>query len=362
MQNTRPLVSVVIPTCNRPALTRRCLDALAVQTYAPFEIIVIDDGSDDETPASIQAFAEANPDLEFRPHRHETNQGANRARERGILDARGEIVAFLDSDCIADADWLEHLIAAFESDDIVAVTGLIRDPEPTNIYELTFKGTHRMGRAGPARRLVAGNMAVRRDVLLRFRLDHDRAETARLADGRVDTAVSGRGDEEGLSLKLRAAGLTMRTAPKAGVFHEHDYDRRAFFRQAYRGGTSAARLVYKYHLSHRIDMVPFIMTYLVLVPAVIGAIIWTPMMLIVPGLTFASALAAMTYNDLVRKGKTPGETLRSFPILLVYYHVRLAGYVRETLALRFGRRSVARESLRVSPAESPRRADDRDPT
>ncbi|MCA9296173.1 MAG: glycosyltransferase [Phycisphaerales bacterium] len=352
MTDERPLVSIVIPTCNRPDLTRRCLAALAVQTYAPYELIVVDDGSDDDTPDVIAAFGADNPAVTFRHHRHDTNLGANRSRERGILDARGSIVAFLDSDCIAEPDWLERLMAGFDSEDVAAVTGLIRDPEPTNIYELTFKGTHRMGRPGNAHRLVAGNMAVRRDVLMTHRFDHDRAETARTKDGRIDTTVSGRGDEEGLSLKINAAGLRMRTVPDAAVFHEHYYTRRSFYRQAVRGGRSAARLVYKYHLAHRIDMLPFIATYLTVIPAVIIGLIWTWWAMLVPAFFLAMSLAAITYNDVARKGKTIGEVVRSFPTLLAYYHVRLWGYCTETVALWMGRRSITRERLPSATAES----------
>jgi glycosyltransferase involved in cell wall biosynthesis len=352
MTDERPLVSIVIPTCNRPDLTRRCLAALAVQTYSPCEIIVVDDGSDDHTPAVLEAFGTEHPSLNFRHHRHDTNLGANRSRERGILDARGSIIAFLDSDCIAEPDWLERLIAGFDSPDVVAVTGLIRDPEPTNIYELTFKGTHRMGRPGNTHRLVAGNMAVRRDVLLKFGFDHDRAETAQTADGRIDTTVSGRGDEESLSLKINAAGLLMRTAPDAAVFHEHHYSRRSFYRQAVRGGRSAARLVYKYHLSHRIDMLPFIATYFTLTPALIVGAVWSWWAMLVPAFFLALSIAAIIYNDLARKGKTAGEVVRSFPTLLAYYHVRLWGYTTETAALWMGRRSIERERLHPPTAET----------
>ncbi|MEM7228766.1 MAG: glycosyltransferase [Planctomycetota bacterium] len=342
MTDSSPLVTVVVPTCNRPDLIRRCLDALAVQTYSAMEVIVVDDGSDDDTPDVLQAFGEAHPDLNYRWLRNETNLGANPSRNRGIDDANGSFIAFLDSDCIAEPDWLERLMAAFTSEDIAAVTGLVRDPEPTNIYELTFKGTHRMGSAGEAHRLVAGNMAIRRDLLMKYRLDHDRAETAKLKDGRVDTAVSGRGDEEGLSIMLRRDGHRMRTAPDAAVFHEHYYTRRSFFRQAVRGGRSAARLVYKYRLPPRLDMLPFIVTYIALLIALPLAFAIGWWLMIVPAAWALLALAAITYNDIARKGKTVLETAKSFPVLLAYYHVRLWGYVTEAIALRLGMRDVTR--------------------
>ena len=341
--NDAPPVSVVIPTCNRRAILQRCLEALAAQTYENYEIIVVDDCSTDDTPEFLARFAEQHPDLNLRCLRNENHAGANPSRNRGIEIATGDLVAFLDSDCIADPDWIANLVAGFQTDRVAAVTGLVRDAPPTNIFELTFKGTHRLAKAGPANRLVAGNMCIRQDILRQHVLDVDRASQPVGADGRPDVSVSGRGDEEGLYLYLKASGFEIIAAPNAVVLHEHHYTGRTLFRQAFRGGQSAARLVYKYHLPPRIDMIPFVLTYttlpLMLVRIWLGAI---------PAFFFSGAIAAITYNDLFRKGKTVVETAITFPILLLYYHFRLVGYVSETLALRLGFRSIKRKRLHPS--------------
>jgi glycosyltransferase involved in cell wall biosynthesis len=334
-----PLVSVVVPTCNRRAVLQRCVEALVRQTHPRYEIIIVDDGSTDDTPRFMEQFIADHPDKTIRYLRNETNLGANPSRNRGIREATGAFVAFEDSDCVAEPDWLKRLTAPFENDRVASVVGLVKDPAPTNIFELSFKGTHRV--VGPkANRLVGCNMCVRRDRLLECMLDEDRATQARHADGTIDVTVSGRGDEEGLYLMLRAAGYEQVTAPDAVVLHEHYYTARSFFKQAFRGGRSAARLVYKFHLPTRLDMLPFILTYVTLPLVLIRG--W---LVVVPAFFFAGALAAITYNDLVRKGKTVWETLVSFPVLLAYYHVRLAGYVIEALRLRFGKHDVTRRRL-----------------
>ena len=343
-----PLVSIVIPTCNRRDVLARCLDALAAQSYAGFEIVVVDDYSSDDTPEFLRAFAEAHPQLALQTLRNEAHAGANPSRNRGIRASRGEFVAFLDSDCIAEPDWLTALMCGFTSNRVAAVTGRVIDPPPENIYELTFKGTHRLHRAGPAHRLVLGNMCIRRPALMKYRLDEDRAAPAVGRDGQPDVAVSGRGDEEGLFLLMSAAGCEMRVVPDAVVLHEHRLGRRSFFRQALRGGRSAARLVYKYHLPHRIDMLPFMLGYLTL-----PLILIDDWMAAVSLLFFAAALAAITYNDLFRKGKSLAETICSFPMLLIYYHVRLAGYVWETLLLRLGKQDIKRVRLNSIPPDVP---------
>ena len=334
---TTPAVSVVVPSCNRCDMLRRCLDALAVQTHRAYEVVVIDDGSSDGTGAMVAGVASAHPQMQLVYLRNDRNLGANPSRNRGIAAARGEFVAFLDSDCIAEPEWLEKLMAGFSDEQVAAVTGLVNDKPPRNIYELAFKGSHRLHRRGPAHRLVAGNMCVRRSILSSAALDEDRA---RHEPGVPDLQVSGRGDEEGLFLMINAAGLTMMAVPDAVVLHDHDYTQRSFFKQALRGGGAAARLVYKYHLPPRLDLLPLILAYLTL-----PLIIWSPWMALAPLAFLGAACAAIAGNELLRKGKSVAETLRIFPVQLAYYHVRLFGYLRETLRLSLTRNEIVRVRL-----------------
>lgn len=100
-QGCAPVVSVIIPTYNRKAYLGQALDSLAAQTYRDFEIIVVDDGSTDDTaeflrvrPESIRYF-------------WQENAGPAAARNRGLKEARGQFVAFLDSDDLWQPSFLE---------------------------------------------------------------------------------------------------------------------------------------------------------------------------------------------------------------------------------------------------------------
>ena len=147
-----PLFSVVVPTLNRPKRIEACLRSLALQTHSSYEIIVIDDGSTDSTPERISAVASEFLEVTIVSLRNAHQSGANHSRNRGIAAARGEYVAFLDDDCVADPDWLRHLETAFTDASVAATSGLVEDQEPENIYELVFRGTHRLASPGPARR------------------------------------------------------------------------------------------------------------------------------------------------------------------------------------------------------------------
>jgi glycosyltransferase involved in cell wall biosynthesis len=89
------LVSTIIPVYNRPALLREAVASVLAQTYRPIEIIVVDDGSTDETGREMQALAEVHSEVRAI---HRQNGGPGAARETGRLAARGEFIQYLDSD------------------------------------------------------------------------------------------------------------------------------------------------------------------------------------------------------------------------------------------------------------------------
>jgi glycosyltransferase involved in cell wall biosynthesis len=93
-----PQVSVVVPAYNRVALLPRAIESVLHQTYQDFEIVVVDDGSTDGTARSLEGFR----DSRIRCVRLSRRGGAARARNVGIRTARGEWIAFLDS----DDEWL----------------------------------------------------------------------------------------------------------------------------------------------------------------------------------------------------------------------------------------------------------------
>ncbi|HEY6347378.1 MAG TPA: glycosyltransferase family 2 protein [Bryobacteraceae bacterium] len=98
-----PAVSVVVPLFNKERYIRRCLESVCRQTMPDFEVIVVDDGSSD----SSAEMAEGMADSRTRVVRQE-NRGGGGARNRGIREARGELIAFLD----ADDEWRPEFLEA----------------------------------------------------------------------------------------------------------------------------------------------------------------------------------------------------------------------------------------------------------
>src|SRR5262245_35235747 len=98
-----PKVSVIIPTHNRAHFLRGAIFSVLNQTFQDFEIIIVDDASNDTTSQVVGSF----DDKRLRYVRHETNKGGSAARNTGILASKSEYIAFLDD----DDEWLPEKLA-----------------------------------------------------------------------------------------------------------------------------------------------------------------------------------------------------------------------------------------------------------
>jgi glycosyltransferase involved in cell wall biosynthesis len=104
------MVSVIIRTFNRAHSISQAINSALRQTYTDFEILVVDDGSTDDTPQAVQSFA----DSRIRVLRHHTNLGVGAACNTGIRAANGEYIAWLDSDDLWCPEKLQRQVAFLE--------------------------------------------------------------------------------------------------------------------------------------------------------------------------------------------------------------------------------------------------------
>ena len=121
----KPRVSVVIPVRNRAPGLRQCLAALEGQSFprAEFEIIVVDNGSTDDLEGARRLFPAVRWLQEVAP-------GSYAARNGGLRQAAGEIIAFTDADCVPDAGWLREGVAALTDGSATVVGGEVPWIEP----------------------------------------------------------------------------------------------------------------------------------------------------------------------------------------------------------------------------------------
>jgi cellulose synthase/poly-beta-1,6-N-acetylglucosamine synthase-like glycosyltransferase len=158
-----PLVTVVIPVLDGEADLGRLLQALHVQAFprSHYEILVVDNGSTDR---SIEIARARGVSVLTEPHR-----SSYRARNRGIAQARGEIIAFTDVDCVPDSHWLQELVAPFGEPCVGGVAGTLLHPWGQTLAE-AYCAFHRTpnhcSRANHGRlaHAVTANVAYRRSV------------------------------------------------------------------------------------------------------------------------------------------------------------------------------------------------------
>jgi len=200
--NAVPFVSIVVPVRDGEKTIRDCVEALLSSEHPEQrrEIVVVDNGSKDRTAAIVRAM----------PVRyvHEARIGRSHARNRGVNESRGEIIAFTDADCIADPAWIPRLVEAFAPPEVSAVAGEI------------LAATPRTG----AQRFMAQHAPRWQSVVLR--LPEPFAITANVAFRRQVFGSVGLFDPEFVTAedvdfgwRFFAAGLNMVYAPGATVAH-----------------------------------------------------------------------------------------------------------------------------------------------
>jgi len=225
-----PKVSVVVASYNGGRTLSTCLDSLARLNYPDYEVILVDDGSTDDTPE----IASRHPDVRTL---RQDNLGLSAARNTGIQAARGEMVAFTDSDCRADEDWLHYLVGDFLRQEVAAVGGhnfLPPEDSPIAAVVMASPGgpAHVMLTDQEAEHIPGCNMAFAKSALEQI-------------DG-FDPVFRKAGDDVDVCWRLQEAGLRIGFSPSGFVWHYRRATVGAYLRQQRGYGEAEALLAQKH--------------------------------------------------------------------------------------------------------------------
>jgi cellulose synthase/poly-beta-1,6-N-acetylglucosamine synthase-like glycosyltransferase len=225
-----PRVSIIVCAYNAERTMEQCLASLAVLNYPDYEVIVVNDGSRDRTLAIAENHG-------FCRIISQPNRGLSAARNVGAEAATGEIVAYTDSDCVADPDWLNYLVAKMEASDLVACGGPNFPPPedalvPAVVAVAPGGPTHVLINDEIAEHIAGCNMAFRREVLLQL--------------GGFDPIYRAAGDDVDICWRFQDAGYVIGFSPAAVVWHFRRNTIAAYCNQQ-RGYGKAEALVYAKH-------------------------------------------------------------------------------------------------------------------
>jgi glycosyltransferase involved in cell wall biosynthesis len=225
-RDEQPLISVVVPTRDRPAALARCLGALSTQTVADaLEVIVVDDGS--RAAEEVSAVVA--------PHRRarliqRAGGGPAAARNAGAQQARGAVLCFTDDDCAPHREWAERLAQALDRGaDAAAGITLNGGGSLGEASEIVAHAPAAV-RAGDEGKLTfapSNNIACTRVVFESIQFD--------------ESYPSAAGEDREWCARLTAAGYVLRLEPDARVVHHQDLTLGGFLRQQFRYGQGAYR-------------------------------------------------------------------------------------------------------------------------
>ena len=224
-----PPVSVVVCSYNGGRTLDQCLTSLGELRYPDYEVVLVDDGSTDDT----REIAARHPSVRAV---HQENRGLSVARNVGAAAATGEIVAYTDSDCYADPDWLALLVAALRRSDAAAVGGPNLSPEDGRVPALVAASpgqpTHVLETDTIAEHVPGCNMA-----FYKWALDEV---------GGFNPVYRKAGDDVDVCWRIQQAGYWITFAPGAFVWHHRRQTPRAYLRQQAGYGEAEALLALQY--------------------------------------------------------------------------------------------------------------------
>ncbi|QQS44846.1 MAG: glycosyltransferase [Acidobacteriota bacterium] len=201
----QPRVSVVIPVYNGRETIGYAIECALRQSLPAFELIVVDDGSTDGTAEVVKGFGSR---IVYLP---KPNGGPASARNHGIRFAHGEYIAFTDSDCLPEGNWLYYLMREFVDPRVAGAGGIVRSIgyDWTSQYVDQIRLLDPMpDETGEIQYLITANACFRKDVLLRAGLFNERFRKPG-------------GEEAELGYRIKMLGYRFRATEKAIVLHHH---------------------------------------------------------------------------------------------------------------------------------------------
>ena len=245
-----PKVAVIVAAKNAERTIKKCVESLLALDYPNYEVIVVDDGSHDQTPHIVESYKDKIKIITL------SGVGPSSARNSAVNQAQAEYVAFTDSDCIVEAHWLKALIEGFEesSAHTAACGGIQKLPDDATDFEkkvyLFMKKTGFVTeymRTAQAKNIIdvehnpSCNVMYKKEILQR-------------EGGFLEGVWPGEDVE--LDYMLRKKGYRLLFSPQAIVYHYRPQKLSSFLTMMFRYGRVQGFLVRKYGIFRKMHFLP----------------------------------------------------------------------------------------------------------
>ena len=231
-----PMISVIVCAYNADSTMEGCLASFLDVAYPRFEVVIVDDGSTDQTGPISDKYVALRPDI-FKVI-HQPNRGLSAARNAGLYASEGDIIAYTDSDCYVDPHWLHYMAWAFEDGRFTGVGGPnLPPPEDNRIAACVAVSpgapTHVLITDEIAEHIPGCNMAFKKDALL--------------AIAGFDATYRAAGDDVDLCWRLQNLGYEIGFSAAMMVWHHRRNTIKAYLKQQKGYGRAEALLAPKHH-------------------------------------------------------------------------------------------------------------------
>ena len=230
-------ISLITPTFNRKNELEHLIHSLTCQTidHMFFELIISDDGSTDGTEKFIRQWQER---VDFKiVFLTQKNQGPGAARNHGLLNAKGELFLFIDSDCEAESDWIATIWNSYKSEGFDACGG------PDGAKD-DFSPLQKAIDFSMTSFFTTGGMRGHSEKMLAkfFPRTHNMGITAKLYQKVGGFGALRHGQDIELSHRIHSSGAVVKFIPDAIVFHRRRMSLKKFFRQVFNWGVARVNL------------------------------------------------------------------------------------------------------------------------
>jgi glycosyltransferase involved in cell wall biosynthesis len=298
-------ISIIIPALNEEKMIGRCLESLAKLAFARdrFEVLVVDNGSRDKTLDIANSFQDR---LNLKVLQ-KANVRISALRNLGARAAAGDILAFLDADCLAPEDWLDRILELAPTDGAGVLGANYLLPNDSTWVGRTWHLYQEAPKSGEVSHVPAGDLIMRREDFLRL--------------GGFDESIQTNEDYE-LCERARKSGMQVRAFPQIGVVHLGTAQNlQVFFRKQAWHGTHVIKVflrdVIKSHNRKAVFFAAYtLLSLFAVIFGVVAAIIW-PKVWWLPTVGFAALClpaTALSARQVLASGRWPD----SFPLFVLY--------------------------------------------